>query len=166
VPVVLAGYVFLGISTNISAGFYIEKKTALVPVGTFIGAVINIAANYVLIPRLGMIGAAWATFFAYLAMTMTVYILVERIYPIHYEIGRLAKIAGGVLVTLILYAIIPKGSLIVFAVVKGGLIGLFLLLMYWMRFFNAEEVNMIGGVLRRHRGTAPANDLSHEDHSV
>jgi O-antigen/teichoic acid export membrane protein len=166
VPVILAGYVFLGISTNISAGFYIEKKTALVPVGTFIGAVINIAANYLLIPRLGMIGAAWATLFAYLAMTMTVYILVERIYPIHYEIGRLAKIAGGVLVTLILYAIIPKGNLIVFAVIKGGLIGLFLLLMYWMKFFNANELNIISGLVKRRSGNSPVNDMPHEEHGV
>ena len=153
IPIVLLGYIFLGISTNLSAGFYIEKKTKFVPIGTFIGAMVNIVANYMLIPHFGMIGAAWATLFAYFAMTISVFILVERLYPVHYEFTRLMKIGGAVCVVMLLYALLSTESIILSVVLKFGLLVLFLFLMYTMRFFEQKELRFLQSLFLRNRST-------------
>lgn len=143
VPVVLLGYLFLGISTNLSAGLYITKKTHLVPVSTFVGAGINILANYLLIPRVGMLGAAWATLLAYVGMTVTVFVIVQRKYPIRYEAARLLKIGIAVVVILLLYWYVPLNGGSLALLFKVGLLWLFAMLMYQMKFFSAGEVALL-----------------------
>ena len=92
VPIVLVGYLFNGIFVNLMAGIYIEKKTSHLPYITGIGAVINVVVNLLLIPKFGMFGAAWATFFAYAGMALAIYIVSQRYYPVEYELGQLLKI--------------------------------------------------------------------------
>jgi O-antigen/teichoic acid export membrane protein len=101
VPIVLLGYLFNGIFVNLMAGIYIEKKTSHLPYITGIGAAINVIVNLLLIPRFGMFGAAWATFFAYAGMALVIYIVSQKYYPVRYELGRLLKIgiAVGVVIT-------------------------------------------------------------------
>ncbi|MBA4311499.1 MAG: hypothetical protein C0417_02605 [Chlorobiaceae bacterium] len=147
VPIVLLGYVFLGISTNLSAGIFIEKKTKFSPLVTGVGAVVNVVANLLLIPPFGMLGAAWATFIAYFIMTVTMYIVVQRIYPVSYEFSRLFKVAGSAAVVIMLYYFIPvealSGSATIVFLWKIFLIVLFLMLMYGMKFFRAGEISVI-----------------------
>jgi len=93
VPIVLAAYMCLGISTNMSAGIYIEKKTKWLPPITFLGAGINVLVNFLLIPAYGITGAAWATFCSYFLMALALYFIVQKIYPVEYEWKRILKIA-------------------------------------------------------------------------
>jgi len=153
VPIVLLGYVFLGISTNLSAGIYIEKKTKYSPLVTGVGAVVNVAANLLLIPPLGMLGAAWATFIAYFIMAVTMYFVVQRIYPVNYEFSRLLKATGSAAVVIMLYYLIPvdafTNSMTIVFLWKIFLIVLFLLLMYVMKFFKAGEISIIKRLWKR-----------------
>ena len=141
VPVVLLGYMFLGISNNVVAGFYIEKKTQHLPANTFIGAFINVGANFLLIPVMGIMGAALATLFSYAAMAIGLYIVGQRFYPMKYEIGRLLKIAAAGVAVFSLYYFVRLDT---FEVVwKFGLLVLFGLLMYLLRFFEPDEIKAI-----------------------
>jgi len=141
VPVVLLGYMFLGVSTNLSAGIYIEKKTHLLPANTFVGAGVNIAANYLLIPTMGMMGAALATFLAYFVMAVMLYFMVQPVYPVRYEFARLAKItASGAAVTAAYYCLHVSSFVALF---KVGLLLLFVLIMYVMKLFEPSEMQMI-----------------------
>ncbi|HUN66572.1 MAG TPA: oligosaccharide flippase family protein [Bacteroidota bacterium] len=150
VPVVLGGYFFLGVYTNISAGIYIEKKTIYLPFITLFAAVINIVANYLLIPSFGMAGAAWATFWAYLGMAAAGYAVVRKIYPVSYEWGRIAKILLALaVVTGISYAgvgAVASPALRIFA--KIGLVALFAGSLAAMRFFRAGELSALTRLVR------------------
>lgn len=105
VPIVLLGYLFNGIYVNLMAGIYIEKKTSHLPYITGIGAVINVAANFLLIPKFGMFGAAWATFLAYAGMALAIYVVSQKFYPVQYEIGRLLKIGIALGITILAFAL-------------------------------------------------------------
>ncbi len=143
VPVVLLGYLFLGISSNLSAGMYIEKKTKYSPLITGVGALINILSNFLLIPIIGMMGAAIATLIAYFSMTLMMYFIVQRIYPISYEFDRLFKILLAVGTVLIVYYFVPiemlSNSNIVIIVWKVVLLIAFSSLIYFMKFFYQNE---------------------------
>jgi O-antigen/teichoic acid export membrane protein len=144
VPVILLAYVFLGIYNNLIAGIYIEKRTALLPVVTFAAAAMNVAANYLLIPPWGLMGAALATLVSYVLMAILLYVLVRRIYPVPYEWARLGKIAVAAIV------VIAGGFL---AQHTGFTLGLktlvlvmFPVLLYVFRFYVPGEMKVLSGL--------------------
>jgi O-antigen/teichoic acid export membrane protein len=92
VPVILLAYVMMGVYLIFLPGIYLKKKTLYVPLITGLGAVVNVLGNLFLIPRWGIMGAAWATFGGYLMMALTLFIVVQRFYPVRYQYGRLAKV--------------------------------------------------------------------------
>lgn len=93
VPIVLLGYLFNGFYYNFLAGLQIEKKTQYMPLVSGLGAIVNVVANFLLIPLMGMLGAAYATLFAYLSMAIYQYYLSQKFFPIKYEWKKILKIA-------------------------------------------------------------------------
>lgn len=92
VPVILFSYIFLGIYVNLLAGIYIEKKSKYAPLISGIGAALNIIVCFALIPLIGIMGGAAATLISYLAMAVSTYLIVQKFYPVKYEISRIAAI--------------------------------------------------------------------------
>ncbi len=103
IPIVLAGYLFYGIYVNLMVGIYVEKKTKYLPLITGIGAAVNIAANFLLIPKFGMTGAAYATLISYLAMTIAIYRTSSKFYKIDYEFSKIYLIFFVTGVTYAMY---------------------------------------------------------------
>ena len=94
------GVLFQGVYLLTSIGLNITKHTQYYPVSTIVGAGCNVGLNFVLIPRFGIIGAAWANAAAYAVQAAVAYAFAQRFYPIAYEVGRLTRVAvaaaGGV----------------------------------------------------------------------
>jgi O-antigen/teichoic acid export membrane protein len=55
---------------------------------------IVLGLNWLLIPRWGYMGAAWATFFAYGLRYVAIYVFSQRQYPIAYEWGRVFRLGA------------------------------------------------------------------------
>lgn len=94
VPVVALGYLFNGLYFVMLAPLMLDKRTGAVSAATWAGAAFNLGLNWVLIPRLGMMGAAYATLGAYAAMAGAVWALGRTARPAPYEWRRLAILAG------------------------------------------------------------------------
>jgi len=88
VPVLLLGYLFLGIYFNLSIWFKITDKTKYSFYITLIGAVITITVVITLVPILGFMGAALSTLLSYLIMTVICYIIGQKYYPVPYQTGK------------------------------------------------------------------------------
>lgn len=88
VPILLLGYIFLGIYFNMSVWFKVTDRTYYGTIITIIGAVVTIAFNYLLIPQYGIIGSSIATVLCYFSMTVLCYVFGQRFYPIPYSIGK------------------------------------------------------------------------------
>jgi O-antigen/teichoic acid export membrane protein len=99
VPLVVAALVFSGVYRVITVGVNIKKKNIWLPIMVGGSAVVNIIFNYLLIPRWGMMGAAWATVIAYVLMCAASYVVDEYYFPIRYEWGRILKIVAAMGVT-------------------------------------------------------------------
>lgn len=86
VPILLAGYLFLGTYYNFSVWFKLTDKTYY---GTFItvgGAVLTIVLNFILIPTWGYVGSSWASLACYFSMAMACYLIGQKHYPIPYKV--------------------------------------------------------------------------------
>ena len=93
-PIILFAYFFNGVFTNLAAGFHITKRTAFFPLATGVAAAIDIGGTYLLVPSMGIEGAAWAKVVAYVASVVTIAIPLSRIYPIRYDVVRVATAVG------------------------------------------------------------------------
>jgi len=95
IPVVLLAYAFWVVSIVFDAGIYITRKTAYKPLLLAAGAVTNIGLNLLLIPRFGMMGAAYATAVGFLVFVILTYVVSMRLYPVPYEFGKILICVGG-----------------------------------------------------------------------
>ena len=107
VPVVLAAYLFQGWFYNFSAGAYIEKKTHVLMNATLLGAAVTLVLNFMLVPSFGIMAAAFSTFGAYLTMSISILISVQRFYPVPYEWGKLGMMIGLALALFGLWSVFP-----------------------------------------------------------
>jgi len=88
VPLLLLGYLFLGVYYNMTVWFKVTDKTGYGTLITSGGAVVTIGLNYLLIPVMGIMGSALVTSLCYFSMMLACYLLGRRHYPIPYSIGR------------------------------------------------------------------------------
>ncbi len=138
VPVVLFAYIFLGMFTNLVAGIYIEKKTRYLPLITGTGAAVNIAACFILIPVMGIMGGALATLLSYMATAVYTYYVVQRFYAVKYEVGRiLGMIAVNAAAVIIFYLSFPNLGIIFRVILITVFAGV---LIYISGLYKAKDV--------------------------
>jgi O-antigen/teichoic acid export membrane protein len=82
VPLALIGYVFQGWYYNFSVGIYLQKQTRYFVHATIAGGSVSVVCTAMLVPVLGMMGAALATTGAFAAMAGTLYFFAQRAYKI------------------------------------------------------------------------------------
>jgi O-antigen/teichoic acid export membrane protein len=90
VPVVILSYFFSGLYAVFNAAPFFTDNTRSLLVISGIGLGINILLNLVLIPPMGMTGAAAATLFTYAAMSAMIISYSQRIYRIRLDLKGLA----------------------------------------------------------------------------
>jgi len=93
IPPVMVSYIFYGMYINLTVGCDLTGRTYYYAWTTGTAAVVNIAANILLIPYRGMMGTAWATLIAYLLQAGMLYFLTRKIYPVSYEWIKLLRLA-------------------------------------------------------------------------
>lgn len=99
-PAVVAGVFLFNIGTFAHKPFEIVGRTRVMLVFALIAAAANIGFCFALIPVMGYVGAAYATFLSYALYTICVGYLGRRIFRWHLNLRRLVKhgaiIGGGV----------------------------------------------------------------------
>jgi O-antigen/teichoic acid export membrane protein len=103
VPIILLAYLINGMYVIFSAGIYIEEKSIYVPIIAGSGALVNIVANFTLIPILNITGAALATLASYLVMAIGYYFVTQKFYKVKYELNKIAKIFVAIILVGILF---------------------------------------------------------------
>lgn len=68
IPVISLSYLFFGTFSIVSAGIHIQKKTYILMYASLFAAAVNIGLNFLLIPSMGIMGAAVATLISYIIL--------------------------------------------------------------------------------------------------
>jgi O-antigen/teichoic acid export membrane protein len=85
ITVVIMGAVFNCLQGNTVMGIFLAKKTRLVAYATWITAFLNMLLNFLLIPRFGALGSAYATLLSYLALNGLYLYWSQKYHPIPLE---------------------------------------------------------------------------------
>jgi O-antigen/teichoic acid export membrane protein len=105
VPVLLFANICLGIYFNLSIWYKLSSKTGFGALISIFGAIITIVLNFILIPKFGYMGSAWATLFCYLSMVVVSYKLGQKHYPIPYNLKKAGFYIG---LSVLLYFVFIK----------------------------------------------------------
>jgi O-antigen/teichoic acid export membrane protein len=132
VPILLLAYLFLGVYYNLSVWFKLTDKTIYGTIITVGGAVITIAANFLLIPKLGYLGSSWATLICYFSMTAACYLIGQRFYPIPYNVGKSMLYIVGTTALVYGVRLLSFEPTWISTVIHLGVILLFLVLIYFL----------------------------------
>lgn len=149
VPWILFGYIFTGVYVNFIVGVYLEKKTLYLPYVSGVGALVNVASNFLLIPTYGMMGAAYATVLSYLVMAVGIYFVSQRFYFVHYEWGKILRIGLTTAVLTGIYLMTNLGPASLGGVIiKTGICLSFVILIFSLKIVSLSTVSTALATLR------------------
>lgn len=124
VPVLLFGYVSLGIYMNLSIWYKLSDQTRYGLYISGIGALLTIVLNIIFIPAYSYMASAWISLIAYFVMMVLSYILGQKNYPIPYDVKKaVLYIILAVVIVILSFNVFEKSIiagnmlLIVFALV-------------------------------------------------
>jgi len=109
VPVLLFGYVSLGIYMNLSIWYKLSDQTRYGLYISGVGALMTIILNIVFIPKYSYVASAWISFAAYSTMMILSYLLGQKHYPIPYHVGKaIAYLLSAAVIVTISYQFFDK----------------------------------------------------------
>jgi O-antigen/teichoic acid export membrane protein len=135
-PVMLAYWLLAGCCL-MDAGFYIRRRTGLKTWINLAAMVVVMVLYLLLIPRWGIYGAAYATIGGFAFQALLTRCVVQRVFPVAYEDGRLIALLGSAVVVWTLARLVP--SAVWTAGVKGALWALWVALLWTWGVITAEE---------------------------
>lgn len=110
-PILLIANFFLGLYYNFSIGYKLTDQTRWAGYIALLGSIITIIINVTFIPSLTIYAPAWASLACFFTMTIAGYLLTRRLWPVNYQLGRMAYYLllalAGWGVTLLMKPILP-----------------------------------------------------------
>ena len=122
VPILLAAYVITGLSLFFNSGLLVKNRTALLGGIALLTAVVNLAANALLVPRYLVIGAALSRVIALAVMAGVTCAVAQRLWPQRPDFAALAKAAVLAAALFGVAQLLPQTGFIVALGLKAALV--------------------------------------------
>ena len=106
IPIIAGAYIFQGVYVLQLPPIYLEEKSYFLIIVRGAGALINIILNFILIPKIGIMGAAISTLLAFFSMATILFYINKTIINIYYEwtkIGFLILICSLFILIIVNY---------------------------------------------------------------
>jgi O-antigen/teichoic acid export membrane protein len=114
-------------------------------------ALLNVALNLLLTPRLGKEGAALSTLLSQAVVPVWLFWRSQQLYPIPYRFGAAAAILAAAGAVTAIGVRVSTGHVLADLALKAALLALLLPLLPWLRVI---EPGLLGGLRRRVGATA------------
>lgn len=135
VPLVAWSYVFFGLSSVVSVGLYVHKKTMTQAWLVLLTFIVNMLGNVLLIPQYGSHGAALSTLFSFILLFILNLFFSQRFIAIAFEWRKIFLLIMLVLLAWGGMTLFITESFYLGIVVKGGILIFFLTALLWFGFF-------------------------------
>jgi len=160
IPVLVLGITIQSTTSFVSTSLNVARRTSRIPLAAGMGAAGSLLGSLLLIPRFGVMGAAYGVLCGQVVFAISTAWLAQRSYPIPYESARLAKAAVAAVLLFGLVMILRSGTPLtdLFAAVAVTLS--YPALLWAWRFLTPAEMASVRHAVRllaaRMRGTPTA----------
>ena len=127
VSILLLANLFLGIYYNLSIWYKLTEKTKYGAYLSLFGAIITLILNFILIPKIGFVGSAWATLICYFSMTVASYYIGKKHFPIPYQVKRIGLYLFNMLGIYLVIYFVPENIFFNSLLLLGFIIFVYLL---------------------------------------
>lgn len=152
VPLILVVTIVQQWTTYCNLGLYLRDRTNLMAWASLASVAVAIGLNFTLIPRFGVMGAAWATVAAYVVRFSIIYAMSQAHYPIDYPWRQVGWLGALFLLVYGIRVIVDPASLGVSLLLSAGLVLAFAWTVYGQLLSGSDRA-VIHGLLRRVRLT-------------
>ncbi len=124
----------------------VSKRTELSAIMWLINALVSVGLNWLLIPRFGLNGAMWATFFSYLQNLALSFFLGQHLFKVHYEYLRMIKVVSVATFAYLISFFVPLqvSNIYVAALLRLLLVTLtFIGGLTLLKFFREDELTAL-----------------------
>ena len=138
VPILLFGYVSLGIYINLSIWYKLSDQTRYGLYISGIGTILTVVLNLIFIPKFGYMASAWISLTAYTLMMILSYLWGQRNYPIPYNLKKnICYLLSSICIVFVAFIVFERNLLI------GN--ALFLIFTIVILFRERKEIKLILG---------------------
>ncbi len=138
VPILLFGYVSLGIYINLSIWYKLSDQTRYGLYISGIGAILTILLNLIFIPRFSYMASAWISLTAYTVMMILSYVWGQRNYPIPYKLKKnILYLLASICIVFVAFVVFKRNLII------GN--ALFVIFTGTILFIERREIKLIFG---------------------
>jgi O-antigen/teichoic acid export membrane protein len=138
VPWVAGASALWGLSFMVNSGLTTQDKMKYSGLLVTVVAIVNLGLNFWLIPRYGMMGAAWATLVSYALLAVVQTAANQMFWRIPYEYGMLASMGALWGATLWVAGAVAYDQLLLAVLFKLALLGAFAAMVYVLLRRNQE----------------------------
>lgn len=154
VPAVAIGYLFQGLYfMSVTPIFYTERTTT-VPFLTGTAACVNIGLNLLWIPKLGILGASYATLVSFAVLFSFTHYFAQRYYRLPYDYRKLVGIGLLVAGVYFLNQLLSPYETILFLLIKVGIIIAFIAGLIFFKIISFQELKAVRKLFKRRREEA------------
>jgi O-antigen/teichoic acid export membrane protein len=100
-PIIMVALLIYGLQGFVDFGIYYAKKLHFYVIVGVLGLIINWSLNYYFIPKLGLIGAAYATFFTYVFTSGFFYLVSKKYFRINFSLKLLIPITTFIMILML-----------------------------------------------------------------
>ncbi|GJL78478.1 MAG: hypothetical protein NPINA01_14670 [Nitrospinaceae bacterium] len=140
VPVIAYSYILAGLGSFFDWGLVMTKNGFRISVNVLIGALVNIGLNFLLIPKWGIMGAAFATLCCFMVLNGLRLYCSAKFFDLHFDLARLSHITVvGVGVYLLSLGIANTGTMAIDLSLKFFILLSYILIIFSTGFFTPTE---------------------------
>jgi O-antigen/teichoic acid export membrane protein len=122
IPWVLSGVLLNSYMPLVSAGLYLKKQTRAIGTVSIVCALVNILLNMLLLPRYGIIGAAWSTAVSYGLVVLWTIRLSTKTFPLDWPWPRIIRSAIAAVLMFGAVRVLPSGTSLWLGILTGALV--------------------------------------------
>jgi O-antigen/teichoic acid export membrane protein len=140
VPVIVLAYFIRALGDFLRSLFLVAGRTGYDAITNWFGALVCLASYWMLIPRFGIWGAAFATVIAFAVIAVVSAVWAYRVQRYRIEAGRLAKVGAALTVAILPCFVLPASSLLAQIGVAAGSLAIFPAALWILRFATPGEL--------------------------
>ena len=145
VPIIVMATTIFSFHYHLNMGILISKKTKYLAYINFSNGIFVLLLNFLLIPKYGIFGAAFATLIAFIYKVSLTYYFSSKYYKIYFEFLRISKLLIATSLLYITTLPVQYDSVYINIVLKTGIISIYPALLFALNFFTREEKRQIRG---------------------
>jgi O-antigen/teichoic acid export membrane protein len=143
VPVLAFSFMIMGMNYFVGVGLYLKNRMIFFLIPSFSAVIANIVLNLILIPKLGMMGAAYSNLVAQVLYTSLLAVTASRFLKVSFEWMKVLMIFVLAIGLFIGGRFAESAGMVISYGIKILMLGLFPIILYKLDFFEKIELQRL-----------------------